>query len=250
MGIDMKKMKSKLDRLQNKGSGDSKFWRPEDGETVIRIVPTPDGDPFKDYWFHYNVGKNPGFLSPKKNFGEEDPLDSFVRNLFNEGTEDSLKMAKNLMARQRFFSPVIVRGEEDKGVRIWGYGKMAYEKLLSLVLNPEYGDITDPEEGTDLVIHYGKPAGASFPQTKITPRRQNSPLDDDSGKTAEYLETIPELEGLFERKSPQEVGQLLDEYLSGESSAEERSTESQKYGTDTSGPVSSVDAAFNDLLNG
>jgi hypothetical protein len=33
---------------------------------------------FKEYWFHYNLGKNPGFLSPKKNFGEDDPLNDFV----------------------------------------------------------------------------------------------------------------------------------------------------------------------------
>tara|TARA_R110000824_G_scaffold73644_4_gene187522 strand:+ start:257 stop:1012 length:756 start_codon:yes stop_codon:yes gene_type:complete len=249
MGIDVSKIKQRMDKLQNKGSGDSRFWRPEDGETVIRLVPTPDGDPFKDYWFHYNLGKNPGFLSPKKNFGEEDPLDGFVRQLFNEGTDDSIKMAKNLMARQRFFSPVIVRGEEDKGVRVWGYGKMAYEKLLSLVLNPEYGDITDPEEGTDLVIHYGKPVGASFPQTKITPRRKNSPLNEDNATTASYLDSVPDFTSLFDRKSPDEVGGLLEEYLSGDDSAEERSTEASKYGSKSNNDVvSDVDAAFSDLL--
>ena len=126
MAIDMDKMKSKMASLKGDGSNRKDlFWRPQDGEQTIRIVPTSDGDPFKDYWFHYNLGTNPGFLSPKKNFGDDCPLDNFVRELFNEGTEDSIKMAKNLMARQRFFSPVIVRGEEDKGVRIWGYGKPA-----------------------------------------------------------------------------------------------------------------------------
>ena len=247
MAIDLDKMKAKLNKLQNKGSQDSVFWRPEDGEQTIRIVPTSDGDPFKDFWFHYNVVKNPGFLSPKKNFGETDPLDSFVRELFDEGTEDSIKMAKNLMARQRFFSPVIVRGEEDKGVRIWGYGKMAYEKLLSLVLNPEYGDITDPEEGTDLVLQYGKPAGASFPQTTLTPRRKSSALCDEPERCKEMLENIPDFNTLFERKTPEEVGHMLDEFLSGESSAEERSTETTKYGDDTK---TDVDSAFEELLGG
>ena len=249
MAIDLEKMKAKLNKLQNKGNGDSVFWRPEDGEQTIRIVPTADGDPFKDFWFHYNVGKNPGFLSPKRNFGESDPLDSFVRELFDEGTEDSVKMAKNLMARQRFFSPVLVRGEEDKGVRIWGYGKMAYEKLLSLVLNPEYGDITDSEDGVDLVIHYGKPVGASFPQTKITPRRKNSPLCDEPKRCKEFLENIPEFNTLFERKTPEEVGQLLDEFLSGEEGAEARSSETTKYGSDSKDSTD-VDAAFEELLGG
>lgn len=250
MAIDMSKMAAKKQALENRGNGSKgNFWRPDDGETTIRILPTADGDPFKEFFFHYNVGKNPGFLSPKKNFGEEDPLDTFVRNLFNEGDDESIKMAKSLMARQRFFSPVIVRGEEDKGVQIWGYGKMVYQNLLNLVLNPDYGDITDPESGTDLVIHYGKPAGAQFPQTKITPRRKSSALSDDA-QTTEWLEAIPDFNDLFERKTPEEVGALLDEFLSTDQSAENDSSETTRYssGPQATGAASSVDDAFNELL--
>ena len=250
MAINVDKMKQRKAALDNRGGNRDTFWRPQDGEQCIRIVPTADGDPFKDYWFHYNVGNNPGFLSPKKNFGEGDPLDDFVRKLFNEGTEESIKMAKSLMARQRVFSPVLVRGEEEKGVRIWGYGKMVYEQLLNLVLNPEYGDITDTETGTDLVLHYGKPQGASFPQTKLTPRRRSSVLCDDAvggdERCAEMLESIPDFDTLFERKTPEDVGTLLDAFLLGdESTSEEADSTTPPPSTDT---VSSVDAAFNELM--
>ena len=250
MAIDIDRMKQRKAALQGRGGNRDTFWRPQDGEQTIRIVPTADGDPFKDFWFHYNVGNNPGFLSPKKNFGEGDPLDDFVRKLFNEGTEESIKMAKSLMARQRFFSPVLVRGEEDKGVRIWVYGKMVYEQLLNLVLNPEYGDITDTESGTDLVLHYGKPQGASFPQTKLTPRRRSSVLCDDAvggdERCAELLESIPEFDSLFERKTPEDVGTLLDAYLLGEEGTSEETTDTTTPpSTET---VSSVDAAFNELM--
>ena len=247
MAIDLDRMRQKKEALENRGNKRGNFWRPDDGETTIRILPTEDGDPFKEFWFHYNVGKNPGFLSPKKNFGEDDPLDSFVRQLFNDGTEESIKMAKNLMARQRFFSPVIVRGEEDKGVQVWGYGKMVYQSLLNLVLNPEYGDITDSETGTDLVIHYGKPAGAQFPQTKITPRRRPSPVSDDEERSTEWLEGIPDFDDLFERKPSEEIGALLDQFLSGED-AEEGSTERIKYNTTSTNTADAVDKAFNELL--
>ena len=250
MAINIDKMKQRKAALDSRGGNRDTFWRPQDGEQCIRIVPTADGDPFKDFWFHYNVGNNPGFLSPKKNFGEGDPLDDFVRKLFNEGTEESIKMAKSLMARQRFFSPVLVRGEEEKGGRIWGYGKMVYEQLLNLVLNPEYGDITDTETGTDLVLHYGKPQGASFPQTKLTPRRRSSVLCDDAvggdERCAELLESIPEFDTLFERKTPEDVGTLLDAFLLGEeSTSEETDSTTPPPSTDT---VSSVDAAFNELM--
>ena len=244
----MKKMKEKLNALQNRGQGSkNNFWRPQDGETTIRIVPTEDGDPFKEFWFHYNLGNNPGFLSPKRNFGEDDPLDSFVRSLFNEGSEDSVKMAKNLMARQRFFTPVVVRGEEDQGVRVWGFGKMAYQELLSLVLNPDYGDITDTEEGTDLVITYGKPAGAQFPQTSITPRRRSSGLAKTKKETKELLDQVPDFVELFERKTPGQVQNMLDEFLLGDDAAEESSTETKKYET-VSDQATTVDDAFAEFL--
>ena len=247
MGIDLAKMKAKRDALENRGNGKSAFWRPEDGEQTIRLVPTADGDPFKEFWFHYNLGKNPGFLSPKKNFGEDDPLNDFIRQLYKEGSDESVKMAKNLNARQRFFSPVIVRGEEDQGVRLWGYGKTAYKELLNLVLNPEYGDITDVDDGTDLVINYGKPAGAQFPQTTITPRRKNSPLMTSKEEVNTMLESIPEYDQVFEsaRKTPDEVQNMLDEFLLGEDDAEEVSSETTKYNnTETS----AVDKAFEELL--
>ena len=237
-------MKAKRDALENRGDGKSAFWRPEDGEQTIRILPPSDGDPFKEYWFHYNLGKNPGFLSPKKNFGESDPLDDFVRQLYKDGSEESVKMANNLSARQRFFSPVIVRGEEDKGPRLWGFGKMAYKELLNLVLNPDYGDITDVAEGTDLVINYGKPPGAQFPQTAITPRRRPSALSESEDQVRNWLDAIPDLDEVFERKTPEQVQGMLDEFLLDSSDAEETSTETSRYDENTS----QVDKAFEELL--
>lgn len=245
MGIDMKKMREKYAALKSRGGGGkSSFWRPQDGDQTIRIVPTADGDPFKEYWFHYNLGKHNGFLSPKRNFGEDDPLNDFVRSLYNEGTEESIKMAKSLSARQRFFAPVVVRGEEEQGVRIWGFGKQVYETILGLVLNPDYGDITDPQTGIDLTINYGKPAGAQYPQTKLTPKRRSTPLFDEQTRVQEALDGVPDFTGLFERKSAAEVQAMLDEFLLGEGDAEETSSETVKYNNTTS----EVDKAFQELM--
>ena len=35
------------------------MWKPQAGAQHIRILPTADGDPFREFHFHYNVGKNP-----------------------------------------------------------------------------------------------------------------------------------------------------------------------------------------------
>ena len=240
MALDMKKMKAKYTALQNRGRGGgnkSMWFRPQDGEQVIRIVPTADGDPFKEFWLHYGVGKNPAFLSLKRNYGQDDPIDNFVRDLYNEGDEESIKMAKSISAKQRFFSPVLVRGEEDKGVRIWGYGKQVYEQLLNLVLNPEYGDITDVDTGTDLTLQYGKPAGAQFPQTNLTPRRKSSGLTNTAEETTELLESIPDIEGSFDKKTFDEMQTILDNFMN----VEDDSTGTSQYGGNA------IDDALSDL---
>jgi len=254
MAIDFSKMREKLHKLQNKGAGNNNFWKPQDGDQTIRIVPTADGDPFKEYWFHYNVGKNAGFLCPKKNHGKDCPVCDFAWHIMGEAKQnndaETLKLSKSLLPRQRFFSPVLVRGEEDKGVRVWGYGKLAYENLIQLVLNPDYGDITDTETGTDLVLNYGKPPGASFPQTKLQPRRRTSPLTEgaDDTKTQEMLDSIPEFKDLFEVKETSEIETMLDGFLSGQdTNPEENSSETTRYKS-TSNEATDVDAAFKELL--
>ena len=49
MALNLDAMKAKLDKLNGKGDGNNRnlFWRPEDGESNIRIVSTPDGDPLR-----------------------------------------------------------------------------------------------------------------------------------------------------------------------------------------------------------
>lgn len=243
MAIDMNKMRARAEALKNNGRGNNNFWKPQEGEQTVRLVCPADGEPFKDYWFHYIDG-NPGFLSPKRNFGENCPLDNYVRALWQEGSEESKRMAKKIGAKQRFFAPVLVRGEEDQGVKVWGFGKRAYETLVGLVMNPEYGDITDPETGTDLVVTYTKPAGASFPETKITPRRRSSALLEDSTAAAGLLENIPDFDELFaaSRKTVTEVQDILDNFLNSDNSDSVAEVTSMP----TSG--NKVDKAFSELL--
>jgi len=245
MALNLDLMRDKLNSLN--GKGDKKdFWRPQDGENNIRIVPTPDGDPFKEHWFHYNLAQG-GFLCPKRNFGDDCPVCSFANSLWNEGGEESRRQAKDLFAKQRFFSPVLVRGEESEGVKVWGFGKMAYEKLLTIVLDPDYGDITDPDDGNDLKVMYGKAPGASFPRTDIRARPRKTPLCDDAvggdDRCAELLENMPDLSGLFQRKTTEEVQAILTAHLEDDSGKPEL----EKY--HTGAETDTVEAAFNDLLN-
>ncbi len=251
MAINLDAMRQKLENSRNGGQKkqSSTKWRPQEGDQTIRILPSPDGDPFKEFHFHYNVGKNPGILCPKRNYGDECPICDFASQLWRDGVENNddraKKEAKKLFARRRYFSPILVRSLETEGVKVWSYGKTAYETLLGYVLDEDYGDITDPETGTDLVLTYTVPGTpGSFPKTQLKPRRRPSILCDDMvDNCAELLESIPDTESLFERKTSEEIQTLLDDYLSSDSSSEATSKETQKYNSH-----SKVDSAFQELM--
>ena len=152
-----------------------------------------------------------------------------------------------MFARKRYYSPILVRGKESEGVKVWAYGKQAYENLLGLVLDPDYGDITDPETGTDIVLNYTVPGTpGSFPKTQLKPRRRPSVLCDDMVEDcAQLLESIPDIGSLFDKKTTEEVQSLLDEYLSTDNSSESNSSETRKYNTSS---TSKVDQAFQELM--
>jgi hypothetical protein len=253
MAIDFNKMKQKLNALQGNGNGNSTqntFWKPQDGDQTIRIVCPEDGDPFKQYYFHYNVGKNPGFLCPKKMHGKDCPVCNFAWSTYNDakaaGDTETLKFCKTLFAKERFFSPVVVRGEEDQGIRLWGYGKTAYGEMIGLVTNPDYGDITDVNGGTDLTINYGKPPGAQFPVTKITPRRRPSALAETSDEIVTIMDSMPSFTENFNSKTTEEIETMLSEFLNAEAGNNSNTSETTKY---SNNEASDVDAAFNELLS-
>ena len=253
MAINIEAMRAKLEQSKNgkKASGkNSTMWKPQAGAQHIRILPTADGDPFREFHFHYNVGKNPGIYCNKRNDGGECPICDFASKLWREGTEtddQNLKNeAKKLFARKRYYSPVLVRGNESQGVKIWAYGKTAYETLLGYVLDPDYGDITDPQTGTDIKLTYTLASGpGAFPKTALQPRRRPSILCDDSvGNCEELLDSVPVIDNLFDVKSVDEVRSLLDGYLSSDSSAEASSNETQRGKPQTGQDVDKAFAAF------
>ena len=79
-------------------------------------------------------------------------------------------------------------------------------------------------------------------------RRNTSTLLEDGDAIPALLDRMPDFDGLFERLSASQVDAILDEQLSGSSSAESRSSETAKYGA-TNGK-SDVDRAFDELMTG
>jgi hypothetical protein len=259
MGIDLNKMRQKHAALTNRG-GDTNdfFWKPDEGTHQIRLVCPDGGDPFFEAYYHYGMGAEgkTTVLSPRT-FGEDDPIAEWGTRLWNEGTDASKEAAKRFWPKMRIFAPIVVRGEEEKGVRWWGFSRTTYQALLDVVLDPEYGDITDTEKGTDIRIDYGKKQGQSFPTTDVRPMRRTSKLADSEDQVNTLLESLPPANDVFDRTTYEQAEKVLNETLGDDSPTTDK-TETTRYSNDNTSAtststkavesVSDIDSAFEDLL--
>lgn len=248
MSINQELMRKKLESIKTNGKSDKKespFFKPAAGDQDVRFLPSSDGDPFKEFHFHYNVG-NEAFLCPKKNFGEKCKVCDYAWELWKEGTDESKKMAKDLFARQRFFSNVLQRGDEAVGPKPYGYGKETYEQLIETVLDPDYGDITDPEEGRDFKLNYklAEKKGA-FPKTKLNIKPKVSPIAKSKKDIKDLLDKAKPIESFLTRKTSDEVSSILDAFLQDPYDGEE----TKKYGNSSTSnaAVDPIDSAIEEL---
>jgi len=260
MAIDLAAIRKKLGQLSGQNSKKNSMWRPEEGsETTVRLIAYPDNDgqPFKELMFYYNIGNNPGLLAPYQ-FGKSDPIQELITKLRDEGSKESYELAKKLYPKMRCYAPVVVRGEEEKGVRLWAFGKSVYQTLLNYMLDEDYGDITDPHEGRDVRIICTKNPGQMWATTEVRPRGKDSPLSEDSSKAKDWLDNIPDVNDLFELKSYEELENIVNQWLNGDDEQEDEgtfrggsSTTSQTTSDDSpdaiSGKYKSLDDAFADL---
>lgn len=188
-------IRAKLDDLNKSSEPREKvdyskiYWNPSIGNHEIRIVPSAydPANPFSEVKMHYNVGKYP--MAALSNYGKQDPIEEFVAELKKTNDKDNWSLAGKLNPRTRYFAPVIVRGEEDMGVRLWSFGVNIYKALLSLAADEEIGDFTDVMSGTDIKLE--KKKGNPYPETTIRPKRSDSVLSEDNEKVALWLKEQP-----------------------------------------------------------
>ena len=230
--MDLSMLKQKLDTLQQKTpAGGQKrdysltFWRPTVGKQQIRIVPSAynSNNPFTELKFYYGI-TNKVMLSPET-WGEKDPIALFANKLREEYSKENYLLAKKLDAKTRIFAPVIVRGEEDKGVRLWQFGKLIYEELLSLAVDEEIGDYTDIVGGRDIKLTTVGPevTGTPYNKTTIGPSLKTTPLADTEDMVKNLLENQADPFKVFKPLSYDEMKGALQEWLSPEDNEEEGS---------------------------
>jgi hypothetical protein len=217
--MDLSKLKQRLSALQNpkgqKKEQSQDLWRPAVGKHQIRIVPSAytKENPFKELYVHYGIN-NKTMMSPTS-YGDRDPIVEFAQQLRKTSDWQS---AKKLEPRMRVFVPIVVRGEEDKGVRLWEFGKQTYMEILKFFEDDDIGDFTDPVEGRDLIVETldKETTGLMYNTSKVRISVKVSQLSNDAEKVKVWLEKQPDPMSIFKRWTYDEMKDALAAHLNPE----------------------------------
>jgi hypothetical protein len=129
----------------------------------------------------------------------------------------------------RVFAPVIVRGEEDKGVRLWEFGKEIYMQLLGIAEDEDYGDFTDIKDGRDFTVEIvpnDSGIGGKIKIGSIRIKPKTSPLSSDASQIKTWLSDQPNILEIQKKSTFEDVKGMLTNFLNPE--AEETTVEEEE----------------------
>ncbi len=234
--MDLDVIKQRLNALEKTGNSNNGerrqlFWKPEVGKQTIRIVPSKFNPkmPFTEMLFYYGIGTN--VMPSRTNYVDEsgetlkDPIIEFTKQLRQTSESENWKLAKKLDPKVRYFAPIIVRGMEDEGVKVWQFGKELYETFLQLAVDEEVGDYTDVASGRDIKLVTVGPevTGTKYNRTTASPSMKVSPASENADQVKTWLEDQVNPKDLFKNRIVEydQTKQHLASWLNPEGSSQE-----------------------------
>tara|TARA_R110001632_G_scaffold89123_1_gene192270 strand:+ start:6267 stop:7109 length:843 start_codon:yes stop_codon:yes gene_type:complete len=211
--MDLDVIKQRLNALEKTGNSNTGerrqlFWKPEIGKQTIRIVPSKFNSkmPFTEMLFYYGIGVN--VMPSRTNYSDEsgdplkDPIIEFTKQLRQTSESENWKLAKKLDPKVRYFAPILVRGREDEGVKVWQFGKELYETFLQLAVDEEVGDYTEVSSGRDIKLVTVGPevTGTKYNRTTASPSMKVSPVSEDADQVKVWLDDQVNPKDLFKNR--------------------------------------------------
>lgn len=216
MGVDITKMKEKLSKRQHeKDSQGRSFWKPEDGRNRIRILPPKgdDGEFSKEVSRHFNVAKFP--MNCRKDLDKKCPICDAVASLFATKDPGDMELAKKIRAKKQWVMNIVDVKNSDKKPLVFWSGPMIYDQILSYFADDEWGDISDPKKGYDLIIE--KTGEGLDTDYKLRTAKDSTELEDSKKLT----KASSDLNDLVEYPSEKEMENALNGQGSGDDSSDD-----------------------------
>jgi hypothetical protein len=165
---------------------------------------------------HYGFSKGP--ILALSNWGEEDPITDFAKKLRKSADKDDWQLANKISPKTRYFAPVIVRGEESAGVRLWEVGKLVNDQLMGIAADEDYGDFTDITDGRDFTVEAVEDVVAGRKGIKCTlrPKVKSTPISEDGEFVTKALEEQTDILSINRKYAYDQLKDVLQKWLSPE----------------------------------
>lgn len=206
-------------QMAAKKAANLRALKPLPGKHVYRILPTwrlntmpekckEETQPFwHDFGMHWvrssTNGKPVAYICLDKTFGVDCPVCAAIgRGISNTNDDDTVDLLKSANSQQKFLLNVLHRSSPDKPneVQVMEVGPKIFDQILEFI--SEYGDITDLENGKDLIIN----REGSGLDTKYTvlPAANSKPV----GK--EVMSNLYDLDAVVQQENETRLKMALD----------------------------------------
>jgi hypothetical protein len=156
MAVDLDKIRQKYKEVKEKKGGfdDIPWMELQQGDNLLRLVANEDGDFYFESGYHYlrNGKEVKAITCNKLTDGSECFLCDLVHELYKTKDPKDKELAKEIRSGARIFFNVIDRNDGNK-LKVLGAGNMIFKEILKFFADEDWGDISDPVTGHDIVIN-------------------------------------------------------------------------------------------------
>lgn len=210
--LNLDAVQKKNEELQNTGGSNYGFDKLAAGKNVRRILP-PKGDRdvfWSEGFMHYSLGaEGKTAVTCLSTFGKKCPICEYLDSIQSSKNKDDQEMIKNCRKVKRIFIAVLNRDstDEEEKPMVLAVGKSVLKGITDCICDPDYGDITDFEDGRDVTItKSGTGLNTSY---SVLPKPKQS-IASEMYSPEEMDELIPDLDSLFVEKSVEELEAILN----------------------------------------
>lgn len=216
---DLKAMLHDYDEDQSERGEGTSFYRPPIGRSYVRLLPPHEDAEGRaiirggTHWVGQTVLCPTAFRAGSSCF-----FCDRVEELLAAGNEADAKEAASLRRRATFYANVIDPSDLDKGIMVWEFGRSIYDQILKYMGDPDYGDISDPNEGYDLAVE--RQGAGMKTRYHLRARKSASALGADILDMLEEPGALMDLSNVRKFLTPEEMMELYEGALEGEEEEE------------------------------
>lgn len=208
--LDINLLKSRMGKLGDvQIQKEIKYLDLNIGETKsIRFLPLTDGNFCKEFHLYYGIASN-YFVAPCKS-GKPDPVAEQLEADKHCGVPGYLKP---FTPKLRCVAPVLVRGEEDKGIQIFTFNQFVYLDIIrKITTNPKFHNATDPIDGFDFTVSRTKADTKSYAIITVNPSQQRPLFDNPHQDLESFMDTMPDIDSIYTEYDYEKMKDILSIY--------------------------------------